>query len=305
MLFQYQQQVQRLIGDVRQEKVAPNDLTYYINTARRHVAELTQSVRYLTPISGSLTSITVLTPGVSYTSPSVTISPPDLPGGTSPNPNGIQATTTAHIASGTITSITLNNPGLGYYAPVITITDTTGKSATAVGVTSSVTTLVQGQEVYNFSAFPITTIGISSVYAVRSVAIIYNQFRYVLPMYSFTTYQAFIRQYPLQYEYIPTVASQFGQGTNGNLYMYPIASQAYSFQCDCSCIPSDLLLDTDPELIPQPWSDSVPYYAAYLAKLEMQDMNGANGMLALFDKMLLRQSNAARLPRKINPYGRW
>ena len=61
--------------------------------------------------------------------------------------------------------------------------------------------------------------------------------------------------------------------------MYPIPSQNYSFQCDCFCLPIDLATDTDVEALPQPWQDTVPYYAAYLAKLEMQDMNGARGML--------------------------
>lgn len=305
MLFEYQQQTQRFIGDQNQKKIAPNDIIYYVNTARRHVAEITQSVRILTPISGSITSITTVLPGTGYTSATITISTPDLPGGTSINPLGLQATATATLSGGSIASITITNHGNGYYQPVVTISGN-GTGASATAITSSVTTLVQGQEVYNFSSFPLGNApGVGSIFMIKSTAIIYNNYRYVLPMYSFSTYQEYIRQYPQQYEYVPAVCAQLGQGTGGNLYMYPIASQAYSFQCDCFCLPINLANDTDIEAIPQPWTDTVPYYAAYLAKLEMQDMNGARGMLDLFEKLLLQKSNAARAGRRINPYGRW
>lgn len=391
MLFQYLQQVQRLIGDADQKKFAPNDLIFYINTARRQVAELTQSVRVLTPISGSITAISILNGGSNYSSPVISITPPDLPSGVAPYPNGLQARasvtsvssggggivsgnilsggsgygadllypaeplsggsgsgatanltsssggqiavvsivssgsgysagdvvgydgfggtgfqfTATNVTGGSITNLSIINNGSGYYAPQVTVSDPTGTGAVLQATTSSVTTLIAGQEVYNFSSFPLNVPGVSSVYAVRSVAILYDNYRYILPMYSFTTYQAFVRQYPRQYMYVPTVATQFGQGAGGSLYFYPLPSQAYSFQADCSCIPMDLASDTDPEVIPQPWQDAVPYFAAYLAKLEAQDPNGARGYLELFDKMLLRQSNSARIGRKVNPYGRF
>lgn len=306
MLFEYQQQVQRLVGDANQKKFAPNDLTYYINTARRHVAELTQSVRVLTPISGSITSITVTVGGSAYTSPTVTISAPDLPGGTSVNPGGLQATATGSLTLAVLTSVSVTQAGSGYYAPTITITDPTGSGASATAITSSVTTLVTGQEVYDFSTFPLgSAAGVDSIFAVRTIAILYNNYRYVLPVYSFSTYQAYIRQYPRQYQYVPGICAQFGQGAGGSLYFYPLPSQAYSFQADAYCLPSNLVDDTTAEAVPQPWRDAVPYYAAYLAKLEAQDVNGARMYLDLFDKMLLRQSNSARIGKRVNPYGRF
>lgn len=306
MLFEYLQQTQRLIGDANQKKFAPNDLTYYINTARRHIAELTQSVRILTPISGSITSISVTAGGSAYTSPTITISAPDLPGGTAVNPGGLQATATGSLTAAVLTSISVTQAGSGYYAPVVTITDPTGSGASATAITSTVTTLVANQEVYNFSDMPLGGApGVDSIFAVRSIAIIYSGYRYALPVYSFSTYQAYIRQYPLQYRYVPAVAAQYGQGADGSLYFYPTPSQAYSFQVDAYCLPINLIDDTTAEALPQPWRDSVSYYAAYLAKLEAQDMNGARMLLDLFDKMLQRQSNSARIGRRTNPYGRW
>ncbi len=293
-----------MIGDVTQKTFAPNDLIFYCNFARRHIAELTQSVRILSPISGSISSITTILPGTGYTSITLTITPPDLPGGTKTNPNGLQATATATLSGGSITSVSITQAGSGYYQPVVAITGN-GTGASVTAVTSPVASLEQGQEVYNFSDIPIIVPGVASIFAIKSVSIIYNNYRYSLPMYSFSTYQAYIRQYPLQYQYAPAVGAQYGQGTNGNLYLYPIASQPYSFQVDAFCLPSDLVTDTDTEAIPQPWQDTVPFYAAYLAKLEAQDQNGARAMLDMFDKLLQQKSNAARVGRRSNPYGRW
>lgn len=306
-LFDYLKQTQRLIGDAKQMQVAPNDLIYYINTARRHVAELTQSVRVLTPISGSITTISVLTVGSGYSgSPTVTITPPDSQSGGPTNPGGLQATAIAAVAGGTITSITMTNYGAGYWQPQVTITDATGTGATASASISSITQTTQNQEVYPFSSMPVSGApGVSAIFAVKSVSMIFDNLRYSLPVYSFSTYQALIRRYPKQYTYIPTIGSQYGQGVNGSFYLYPIANSNYQFECDAFCLPINLAVDSDVEAIPSPWTDSVPYFAAYLALLEMQRPNDARGMLELFDKMLLRQSNSARPGRASNPYGRW
>lgn len=306
MLFKYLQQVQRLVGDVNQQTIPPNDIIEYINIARRQVAELTQCVRILTPISGSITSITITNGGSGYTSPTITISAPDSPGGTANNPGGLQATATASLTAGVITSITITNPGSGYFDPVIEITDATGVDGDLTPVLSAINQTTLNQEVYQFSAIPLGDAqGVASILAIKSISMIYDNYRYSLPMYGFSAYQAYVRRYPFQYAYVPTVSSQYGQGTNGSLYLYPIASQAYAFECDCFCLPIDLTTDSDYEAIPYPWTDSIPYYAAYLAMLQMQRANEARGMLELFDKMLLRQSVAARPGRMTNPYGRW
>ena len=59
------------------------------------------------------------------------------------------------------------------------------------------------------------------------------------------------------------------------------------------------------DVIPQPWADVVPYFAAHLAYLELQNLNAARFYLDLFDKMTQRKSDYARPGRITNPYGRW
>lgn len=308
VLSDYCQQVQRFIRDPDQRFINPADLVLYVNRARREVSERTQCLRYLTPISGQVSTITIVSGGTGYGSPVVTISTPDMPSGVAPFPAGVQATATATQAGGVINDISVTYGGSGYANPLITITDAagTGSGATATGNVIQAKMTVANQEVYKFSDIDLSQAeGYGAVFAVQSVSIIYSNYRYSLPMYDFSTYQSTIRQYPNQYLYVPTMASQRGQGTSGDLYLYPIASQAYPLELDCFCLPNDLSTDSDYEAIPQPWQDAVPYFAAHLCYLELQNLNAAEYYLKLYDGMVHRYSGYARIGRRINPYGRY
>jgi hypothetical protein len=306
MLFDYLKQVQRFVHDSKQELLDPEDLIVYVNRARREVAMRTMSVRVLTPITGSIESYTITANGAAYTNPSVTITPPDFPSGTLPFPNGAQATATASMQGGQIIGINNNYGGAGYFQPVVTINDPTGSGAAAVATTNALNVLQQAQEVYPFSGVNLSANpGVKSVYSVRSISIIYANYRYSLPVYSFSTYQSMIRQYPFQYQYVPTMASQYGRGTNGSFYVYPIPSATYQYELDCFCLPSDLATDQDFEAVPEPWTDAVPWMAAHLAFLELQNLNAAAYYLDQFDKWIHRHSFAAQPGRVSNPYGRF
>ncbi len=66
-----------------------------------------------------------------------------------------------------------------------------------------------------------------------------------------------------------------------------------------------MLMDNSiPEAIPQPWTDAVPYFAASLAYMELQNLNAARYYGEEFDKRTLGYSSYARPGRAINPYGR-
>jgi hypothetical protein len=306
MLDEYRRQVQRFIRDSQQKYVDVGDIDSYINRARREVAMRSQSIRILTPIAGSILNIQVTAGGSGYAAPVVTISTPDAPNGALPNPAGLQATATAQFIGGTITGISVNEGGDGYFQPVVTITDPTGTGATAAAYTNPINVTTFQQEIYNFkdvnlSAFP----GVGAIFAVKSVSIIYANYRYSLPCYSFSTYQSAIRQYPRQYIYVPTVMGQYGQGTSGSLYMYPIPSSPYQMEWDCFCLPHDLTDDGDFEALPAPWTETVPFYAAHMCYLEMQNLNAGKFYLDLYDQMVHRYSSYARPWRTVNPYGRY
>lgn len=305
-LFDYMKSTQRLIRDARQELINPQDLIEYVNVARREVAMRSQCVRRLTPISGSIKSIDIQNGGGGYTNPTVTITPPDFPSGNLPYPNGAQATAVCSMLGGVITSVNIIFGGSGYFQPLVTISDPTGTGAVLTPNLSGFNELQQGQEVYPFSNVDLSMFpGIDSIYMIRSVSIIYANYRYSLPCYSFSTYQANIRNYPFQYQYVPTICSQFGQGTDGSFYFYPIPSQAYQMEWDAFCLPSDLVSDNDFDAIPHPWTDAVKYFAAHQAFLELQNWNSARGMLDLFDQFVKRYGAYARPGRVSNPYGRY
>lgn len=306
-LNRYREQTMRFLRDQRQMKLAPDAIDSYINRARREIAMNAECVRILPPTSGQIMSLTVASVGSGYSSsPTLTISTPDYPSGLPGFPNGAQATGTITVNSGTISSASIIYGGAGYFQPVVSVTDTSGSGATLTPVLTPMNLLNQGQEVYNFadvdlSQFP----GVKEIYAVRGVSIIYSNYRYSLPCYSFSTYQAMIRQYPFQYQYVPTFCSQFGQGAGGSMYFYPLPSQTYQMDWDCQCIPLDLVTDGSPEAIPAPWTETVPYFAAYLAYMELQNMNAAAFYLEQYDKFAGRYSRYSRIGRVVNNYGRF
>jgi hypothetical protein len=306
-LFEYEKQVQRFMREQRQEFLNPDDLRVYINRARREVAGRTQCIRRLTPISGQIVQAQVLTPGTGYTNPVAVITPPDFPSGVKPSPNGRQATAGVELQGSTVSGFNINDGGDGYFMPQASISDPTGTGATVSLTLSPINTLNIGQEVYNFSDIYLGNWpGVDSVYAIKSASVIYSNYRYMLPMYDFTTFQSLVREFPFQYQYVPTFCSQYGQGAGGSFYAYPLPSQTYQWEFDCFCLPSDMTIDNSiPEAIPAPWTDAVPYFAAHLAYLEIQNWNAARMYQELFDKMTLGYSSYARPSRRTNPYGRY
>lgn len=306
-LFDHLQQTQRFLRDEKQEMFNPQDLIEYINRARREIAGATQCIRVVTSISGSIDSYAITNGGTGYSAnPTVIITPPDFPSGRPPFPNGDQAIALANVQGGVITAIYSTYGGSGYFMPQVTITDPTGKGATAAPHVRFLNTLNRGQEFYRFADIDLSEFpGVESVFAVKSVSIIYANYRYSLPCYSFSTYQSMIRQYPFQYQYVPTFVSQHGQGLDGSFYFYPLPSQTYQTEWDCFCLPQDLEDNQSVEALPGPWDDVVPYFATHLAYGGIQNLNASKYYLDLFDKMMLRKSSYARPGRVVNPYGRF
>lgn len=305
----YLKACQRLLREQKQQFENPDDLLSYINIARREVAGRTQCIRRLTPISGQIISFNLLTPGSGYVNPVVTITTPDFPSGKIPNPSGLQATAAALMSGGVITDVIVTNGGDGYFQPVVTITDATGPGtgATATANMSPMNLLVQGQEQYAFSDIYLGDWpGVDCVHMIQGVSVIYSNYRYSLPMYAFSVYQAQIRQYPFQYQYVPSFASQQGQGAGGVFFAYPLPSQTYQWEFDCFCLPTDMRLDNSiPEAIPQPWTDAVQFYAVQLAFQELGNLNAARYYEQQFDKRTLGYSQIARPGRATNMYGRY
>ena len=307
-LFDYLKQTQRFLREAKQDFINPDDLREYVNRARREIAMRAQCIRRLTAVSGQIVTVTMTNGGTGYSNtPTFTVTTPDFPSGQGPYPNGAQAILSPIVQSGVIVACDVQFGGAGYWQPQLTITDPTGTGAVGVlNLSIAINQIKQGQEVYRFSDVDLTTFpGVDSIYMIKSVSVLFANYRYSLPCYSFSTYQAMMRQWAQQFQYVPCVCAQYGQGADGSFYMYPVPSQAYQVEFDALCIPSDLLDDQSVEALPKPWTEAVPYFAAHLAFLEIQNMNSARYFFDLFDRMVQRYSDYARPGRITNPYGRY
>lgn len=307
-LKDYLQATQRFLREANQELINPGDLVAYVNRARREIAMRAQAIRILTPISGSVVNCNLVSGGTGYTNnPTITISAPDFPSGTTPSPQGAQATALAIVNNGVIEAIDIQFGGYGYWQPTVTITDATGTGASATLELSPIHHQNQGQEVYPFSSVDLSAFpGVESVYWVRKCSIIFSNSRYTVRMYSFSTYNAQIRNFPFQYQYTSFFAAQYGRGTGGSLYLYPQPSQPYQMEWDCQCLPSDLVDDNSPEAVPMPFTEAVPWYAAHLGMVELQNYNSAQFFLQMFESRMKAYQQASQPGGSIDAYGgRW
>lgn len=306
-LNEYLAQAQRFLRESNQDLINPGDLIEYANRARREIAMRAQAIRILTPISGQVVSATVTNGGSGYTNPMVVIAPPDFPSGSGPFPNGLQATGLAQRIGSTISAVDIQIGGYGYYQPTATISDPHGTGAVVALSVSPINVLNQGQEVYPFSSVDLTAFpGVKSIYWVRRASIIFSNWRYSVRMYSFTTYNAQIRTFPFQFQYVPYFGTQYGKGSDAKFFLYPQPSQQYQMEWDSYCLPSDLIDDTSPEALPEPFTEGVPWLMAHYGMIELQNYNAAAFFKAQFDEWISRYIKYTRPGGAIDAYGgRW
>ena len=88
----------------------------------------------------------------------------------------------------------------------------------------------------------------------------------------------------------------------GSIFVDPLPDTGYVAKLDAVCYPVDLVDDTTPEAIPYPWTDAVPFFAAYYALLSSQNATrqaDADRMMARYSEFVSRArrtSNASVLP---------
>lgn len=266
-LLSYRQQVSRLCGDVTGALFNPFDLDIYINLARGQVASEGQCVRRLLPASTGLADVAPTVFGSGYTTATVSVNPPDIP--------GVQATVTANIVGGMITSYTITQAGSGYYFPPLVTVTGDGSGATATATLQYASHVVENQTILDLSAVPVSSIfpGVSQILAALSIAIIWQNVRYTGNRVSFSKFQSIVASYTAgNFLYTPFWWAQYGQGTDLTFYLYPQPDQTYPVEVDCICVPLDLEPDGSvPETIPYPFTDAVPFYAAWMALQTLAD----------------------------------
>lgn len=185
-------------------------------------------------------------------------------------------------------------PATGLY-PTATVTDYIniarkqcageGQCIRAIGTIPTVI----GQRVYSFANINIgvpATTGIAGAYNVRRINYgIGDGQQYITPRpWEWFDQYALNNPVPLDQNATPganppTSWAQYGQGSaaptggsgqSGSFYLDPIPDDVYTLYCDCVCYPATLVDDTTVEAIPYPYTDAVPFFAAYYALLGSQ-----------------------------------
>jgi hypothetical protein len=289
-LATYISNVQLLLNDPNAQFYTTASLTNYINRARVYVAGRTQCCRLLTPSSGPISTVVTVTAGGSgyTTAPTVTVSAPDALGPLTYT----QATATATVVANAVTAVTVTNAGTGYVnPPTFSFSGGGGSGATATGAaTTGFLSTTANQEVYPFSA--VNTIlqsaqtGADKILGVASVSIAIGSTKPTLNWCDFLTFQAYARAANWGQNQ-PSLWSQYAQGETGSIYLWPVPSQKYQMEWDCFVAPLALSALQLVDIIPEPWSEPVTYYAAYLAYLNAQRKDDANFMRSECERLML------------------
>jgi len=291
MLAKYLSRTSILLHDASFQFYPQANVISFINEARGQVAAEGQCIKVLPPGTNGIASITVNTGGNYAGTPTVVITGP-----------GSGAVATAHMTGSAVTSITVGTAGSGYdNTTVISFTGGTPTvQATATPVINCVNT-VANQEIYTFSSVNTLaqlTAGVASILWVSSVAVSWGALKPTLRQWNWDDLQAYIRSYPVVSGQ-PAMFAQFGQGEGGSIYLQPVPTQAAAMEWNCVCTPIDLVDDTTAEAIPYPWTDAVPYFAAYLAFLSGRRPIEAKGMYDIYDATMKRsrsQSESSYIP---------
>jgi len=245
-------------------------------------------------ISGFVASVAVNAGGTNY-SAQTSISFASPSGGT-----GAVATPT--IAAGVITAVTMVAPGSGFDPAATAIaSDPTGAGHNAIltPTVSGANMLVIGQEVYTFASRQTQaqlTPGVQAIHGVMSITASWGASRPMLGRKDWTTFQAKYRSWAAGWLNNPVVWAAYGQGANGSVYLAPIPANPFNMEWDTYCVPIALVTDGTAEAIPYPWTDAVPYYAAYLAASNAQRAQDAASMFGQYEQFMKRARAMSETP---------
>ena len=155
-------------------------------------------------------------------------------------------------------------------------------------------TLAQGTETVDFSALPQGTNTID----VLNVILYWGNTRIPLAYLPWTDFNAQLR-YWQTYTGRPVGFSMYGPK---KIYISPTTDQSYQAEFD-TVVLKDPLTDADPvETLPTPFTEAVPFYAAYLAKYQEQSYGEAEIFKQEYQKHVLQALNTTFTRRLPTPY---
>lgn len=169
--------------------------------------------------------------------------------------------------------------------------------------------------ILNFTDVDVTgTPGVASIFKINQAIVTVNDGGAYMHPRSFQWFTLYYLGAIIPETGRPNTFAQYGQGSSGSLYFNPVPDDDYDLGLDCVCVPVDLTDDSTVEAIPYPWTDCVPYFAAYLAYLSAQRASDADRLFKLYETFAQRgrsmsnpmvlqnnysQSNDQTLPNKL------
>ena len=100
---------------------------------------------------------------------------------------------------------------------------------------------------------------------------------------------------------VPDTWARHGQN---DIYFGPKPSLPYATEWDCAVIAPTLLIPEDNDPVPYPWTKPVPYYAAWLAKMNERQYDDADKFMKLYLNEI-QVCQGARTGLVPSVYGRW
>jgi hypothetical protein len=199
----------------------------------------------------------------------------------------------------TDTETLLHDFNLQFYGAPLSITRLINKSRVRIAATTQCLRVLvpnasfsttASQNIYTFSAlnsYVTPTTGIKGIMGIYSVAVSQGTIKPILDYLPWQAMQAYMLAYNSGYTGYCEAWSQYGFGDSGSLYVWPIPSGAFATDIDTYCLPLDLVNNTDVCALPYPWTDSVPYYAAYWCLMNAQRHDEAKMMLEIYNQNLV------------------
>lgn len=261
----YLNDVRRLIHDATDQFSTQAEKLICINKGRQRVVRDTGSYRVLQSSQqiagglevltfGGITGVKIVAGGTGGTNGAQVVT---FTGG-----GGSGAAATATIAGGIVTTIAMTATGSGYTsAPTVSV-------ANAGGAFSGVAGFIHANTI-----------------DLLNLSIYWGNSRLTLNYLPWTKFNAQARYY-VNYVGRPSVFSVYSANS---AYISPIPDQPYLADFDAVQIPPDIVDATTVEVIPQPFTQPVPFYAAYLLKMKEQSWGEAEE----FMKHYSGQTNSA------------
>jgi hypothetical protein len=160
---------------------------------------------------------------------------------------------------------------------------------------SSFRTIVN-QEKYPFSMaldqLKKTAEGIDEVIDITSIACSWGSMRPAMNFMPWPDLQAYARSYNFLVTSFPLVWSTDNDGSDANVWLFPVPSISEEMEWQCTCKPTPLVTDADYDAIPHPFNNSVKYYAAYLSYLSTMRPQTAEIYYDMFMQALRRGRGA-------------